>query len=324
MLHYVNNLRGFVILAIVLLHSLFFMPRGSFYSELLLVFLRNYTYFFVFISGFFLSYLIKRYSYKPYLISKLKNVFSPYILISLPAIIIYVLGYKNNHLWLDMDWFHDLNVVGEIAYLYLTGAHLGPLWFIPVICVFFLFFPIFEFLHNNPSLLYTVLIVALAAAVVVGRPVNNDNVLFSFVYFLPAYLLGIVVELTRIYEKGSKWFSICVIFLAYSITLLYSVRLGFDYRFDGIIKPIWSIALISFFYHFVNFESKILGFYGRISFYVFFAHGYVIGFLRQFSVDVLFDFWFLVYPVVILFTTLGYFLAKLTFKKYSRYVIGSD
>src|SRR5690606_9129329 len=93
----VHLFRGVAILAVVATHVLFELhwpddARIAFKSCLSVV--QNGTVFFVFVAGLLFRHLAYRFEYRSYLLSKLKYVLVPYVLVSLPFVFVqYVRGF---------------------------------------------------------------------------------------------------------------------------------------------------------------------------------------------------------------------------------------
>ena len=84
------------------------------------------------------SNLSGKFEYRDYLLKKVKNVLLPYVLISIP-IIAYRL-YTNDVPGYILEAQPDFLTWGgakKIGYFFLFGAHMQPLWFIPMIALFY-------------------------------------------------------------------------------------------------------------------------------------------------------------------------------------------
>ena len=140
----INYMRGVAILFVVASHSLYLTVNSELvwlavlYDRLI----SEGTTLFILISGFLFFYLRGRFNYKVFLRKKIENVVIPYVLLSIPAILVYCLGLKQDHDWIDMQWFSDISLAFKVVYMYLTGAHLGPFWYIPIIILIFIFSPL--------------------------------------------------------------------------------------------------------------------------------------------------------------------------------------
>lgn len=282
---------------------------------------------FVLVAGHFFYALSGNFSYAPFLKNKALNVVAPYAFVSFPAAMIYVLGLKHEHQWLDMEWFTSLHYLWRYVYLMFMGAHLGPLWFIPMILVYYLMSPLWVWLIKVDKIHY-VLVAFLLLSMYVGRAPDNSNFIQSGIYYLPAYLLGMylgrhpdVVDRMGLHAQVGFWVSLLVLLslggcYAYGITWKVPVALVFGCYLICICKQK------------LNHRQKWLDLFARLSFYLFFVHGYVTGFFRSALKSFDHYAW---EPVLVLFvfaTTLllclaAYIPLKMLLRERSKYLIGA-
>jgi len=278
---YVHNLRGLAILLVISAHVISVVPfSNSEFADVVRSFLRNCTVIFVLIGGWLFSYLVSKYTYKSYLVNKLQKVVIPYMVISLPALAIYLLGYKSAHPWVDLAALKEsYGLIGQTLYFLFTGAHLGPLWFMPMVFLFYLAFPIFKALSSS-RYLPLVIVLALIPALYLGRPLANDNTLQSFFYFLPVWLMGMAIFHHKVmYQSLSRYFYLyffCFLVLLTSIYFIWE----WDSRVDLLLKIAIGVMLFSGFYRLANSPNRFLGLMADLSFYLFFIHGYFIAVFR--------------------------------------------
>ncbi|WP_338467662.1 AMP-binding protein [Novosphingobium sp. ZN18A2] len=146
---------------------------------------------FVFIAGFLFQKLISSFSYKNYINNKIKYIALPYVLISIPAILVYLFELKDRAK-LDAPGFIHGDFMLTV-YMILTGTHLGPLWFMPMIFLIYLSSPILKAIDDRPQAYWAVFLLFLLA-MYVGRPPLDNNPFQAFVFYLPAYVLGMAVS----------------------------------------------------------------------------------------------------------------------------------
>src|SRR5699024_6316159 len=116
------------------------------------------------------------------------TVLLPYLLISIPAIAMAVFVQHRADVW---PWVYQLPVWQQIGFFVLTGKHLAPLWFIPMLALFIIGSPLLVAIDRHN--LYPVLLpVTLAFAVLLGRDSVSGmaNVFGKALFMLPAYLAG--------------------------------------------------------------------------------------------------------------------------------------
>ena len=180
----IHRLRGVTILLVVLSHGLQ-VTGNTRAGEAVWHATQGQTWPFVFIAGFLFAHLHRRYDYTRYVQSKLRNVIAPYVVV---VSVILALGVA----------LHPGQLLGMY---YLTG-HLAatPLWFVPMIAIFYLAFPIYNWLARQPRLLFGVAVVAMAASLFSGRPQWNGPVFDAFLFYQSAYLAGMAWRVW--YERG--------------------------------------------------------------------------------------------------------------------------
>lgn len=186
----IHRLRGVAILLIVAAHCVTFFQWNNHPIGLSLVMdmFDNSTLIFMFISGYLFHHTSANYRYPNYLRSKAFNVLLPYVIAAAPGML-YMLYTRAPS---APDAGTQLSLLGRIADLLLYGGSQVnyALWFIPVICIYYLASPLLVQLARRPAL-YAVLLLLLPLSVLMHRPTytHGHNLLLA-VYFLSAYLGG--------------------------------------------------------------------------------------------------------------------------------------
>lgn len=272
-LGYIQSLRSIAIFLVIVAHC-----RDSFSADDVVrssyvdLFTTHINIIFIFVSGFLFQFLLGRFEYRKYLTTKVRNVLLPYVLVSVPAILIYLLGFKPIEKLGAPGWID--NPVEFASYMLLTGSHLAPFWFIPMMCVFYLLAPLFRWIDRNPAF-YGLIIPFLAISMVIGRS-PHDQPLWNAAFYVPIYVLGMCVShfretLSPIFARFWPLLLACIFlpelwsgsFFVYSNLLLVSKILvcfgiiGLLIRYDAVI-PAW--------FHYL----------GDISFGIFFVHYYIV------------------------------------------------
>ena len=182
-LGYIHYFRALAITFIVAGHSIDALVwNNEDVERLIRIFLSNGSVLFVFIAGYLFQHLSNKLRGMRYFSSKVKNVILPYFLISIPAIIISVTIFEQDRVW---SGFYEKSIWEQVVFFYLSGAHLAPLWFIPMICIFYLISPLLLELDKG-RLIYVMIPVFMVISCIVGRGLPHH----SFVHFLSVYLLG--------------------------------------------------------------------------------------------------------------------------------------
>lgn len=299
-LNYINIFRGLAIILIVAGHSMCFGNPGTYLKKFVFEFFVGGTALFVFISGYLFQYLSDGFSYKNYLKKKLYNVISPYIITSVPGIILCLTIpalYRNP--------FDGLNPLLQVFVFYTTGyIHNLPTWYIPMTCLFFLMGGVFLYLAKkkfvgNLEILYCSLPILLLITIlfhrfnVVYKDVQALNYLAKYFYYIKIWLVGFVHFLS-VYVLGMffaqyrekvdllykyKYFLLAGIILA-SVVDIYFI----DYsNMNGTVSKVFlTLFILGILKHYdsdikncVNF-NKILNVIAKYSFGIFFVHKYVI------------------------------------------------
>lgn len=295
--------------------------------------LTDATTWFVFISGYLFCYLeVNKFNYMEYLLKKAKYVILPYFFFAFIALSL--------KLYVSQNILFDLTPVNYVLWSLLVGwAIVFPLWFIPMIVIFFLMTPVFNSLSKT-KLLYVVTFFALIFSAFSSRPINNSNAILAFLHFLGFYLFGVLAASNASaldnLSKSAKTIIITVSFFVFLISAsLYFKQPKFPLDFFGglglpnyisIGKLALLIAIFFLFERFMNRENKILGYFAKISFGLFFVHGFVIyAFSKFMARNVFFSEAgkvFLEVGVVFFVSIAVVLIMKKVLKKRSRYVVG--
>jgi peptidoglycan/LPS O-acetylase OafA/YrhL len=232
----IHTFRGFAIVLVVAYHcmTMFAWNGSSLMRDILDDTVANGTILFVFISGYLFQHLSGDFRYLKYLKSKLKHVVIPYVIVAFPAVFYTAILHDPVT---DYPNLAGSSTLGEIFWFYLTGATQinYPLWFIPVICVFFLLSPLFFAIIRRPAL-YGVLGVLVPVAVLAHRPnFPNPDLVHSVVYFLPAYVLGMFASQSR--ASVNAWLDRHLVGLCVGFIIFFVVHLLVSSHHGNYIVP---------------------------------------------------------------------------------------
>lgn len=189
----IHRLRGVAILLIVATHCVTFLSWSGHQSALAVAhdLFDNSTLIFMFISGFLFHHNSARFEYGQYLKTKARNVVLPYAIAAAPGII-YVLYFEPAQI--QSLGLEGSGQVGRAAYLLVYGgAQLNyALWFIPVMCLYYLASPLLLRLFDRPSG-PALLLILVPLSVLMHRPTyaHGHNLLLA-IYFLSAYAIGML------------------------------------------------------------------------------------------------------------------------------------
>ena len=188
-LHYIHIFRGAAILLVAAAHCVaLFDWEGQYWAENLLRSVSQAsTILFVFVAGFLFQYLSPRYEMWSYWKSKVKNVLSPYFFCSIPMLVAQYFLQRGT--FDPSRGFEFPTLVHNIAWNYLTGYHLLPYWFVPMITVCYILAPLLIW-ADRARYPYWILPALLVMTIFVHRPVNFTHVWHSCAYFIPIYIFG--------------------------------------------------------------------------------------------------------------------------------------
>jgi peptidoglycan/LPS O-acetylase OafA/YrhL len=329
----IENFRGLAIIFVVFSHFGSFHNLGPLGKFTYFV-VANATAWFVFISGYLFFYIEqRRFDYCDYLLKKAKYVVLPYLLLSIPAL---AAGF-----YLARPQLLGLSGIGYVGWSLAVGGGtvVGPMWFIPMIVLFFVLSPVFNRLARS-WLLYPLGFLGMGLAIFTWRPAGGLNPFLSFLHFLGFYLLGIMFAvMAPKFDKISKEIVSTVIVIGgiagFIVTYYYGYHdNGSSGFFDGFgvfnaLQFGKLCLLLSVFFTFERFftsKNKVLGYFASVSFGLFFVHGfYMAAYSRAISYlrigDPVLQFLGEIFVVFIL-AVITVAIVKFVLKKKSRYVIG--
>lgn len=202
----IDRLRGFIIVLVVVSHTLLVSIETRLGLALLSA-TRGATWPFLFISGFLFAHLRERYTWASFSRSKLQNVIAPYVVV---VSLLLIFGLSNP------------NLSKEPLQHYLLGfPAAGPLWFVPMIVLFFAAFPFYRALCKFPRTLLAVTAGSFALAALAGRPLSEEGPLPNFLYFQSAWLFGLAwrVHRDRFDAFMSKYYALIIMALVAGINI---------------------------------------------------------------------------------------------------------
>lgn len=278
----IENLRGLAIIFVTLSHVSTYGSLGVL-GDYLFFLVRDATAWFIFISGYLFNYLERsKFDYRNYLSKKVRYVLLPYLILSVPAIIAGLLFQR--HRVLDLE-------VGQYALwsLVVGGSVIVPMWFIPMILLFFLLSPLFHRLGGYRQQLMITLL-GLGVSLLTTRPVDNLNPPLALVHFAGFYMLGITVftHYAKISEFArTKKARILIILAALGFVVSSLVTLilhsaepvGFRdgigvFNYIGFGKLCLLAVVFLLFERHMNVRNRVLGWMAQISFGLFFLQGF--------------------------------------------------
>jgi hypothetical protein len=273
-LNYINNLRAIAILFIVAGHCLdaFRWSQEPLISLLEFIY-KNGTLLFVFISGFLFQHLAHRFGYRKYLLTKVKYIILPYLLVSIPAIVYFTILHNRCNL---PESFYTHSIVLQIAEFYFTGSHVASFWFIPMISIFYVLSPLLVKLDADGRW-YCLCPLFMLVSLLVPR---GETILVNFVHFFSVYVLGMWFSRTREWLIPRVARHVWALLALYGASVvIFAVGGRFSGPFSGLSyfsKLILCLSLLSLAYRYDKFLGKGGDFLASISFGIFFIHSYIL------------------------------------------------
>ena len=172
----------------------------------------NGTILFVFIAGFLFQYLNHdRFQYLPYLRQKARFVVLPYLIFSMPILALR-LYFGSSELSLA-ETFDQHSILYRMGFYLVTGLHMVPFWFMPMI---FLFYLSSFLLHKlDHKTFYTFIFpLVLVSGLFTYRPENNANP-YCHTHIFTVYITGMASHYQNRIISYSKllppscWLFIC-------------------------------------------------------------------------------------------------------------------
>ena len=291
-LAYIHRTRGVAILFIVVLHCLdrFDWSTNHQTYRLMLEVFQGATVDFMMLSGFLFGHLRAKYNVVHYFQNKLQNVIMPYLVVGLPGIL----------LLLSKPYFLEQNpelqgvpLWGQAVFLYVYGGSQlnHVMWFIPVLTIYFLLAPLFMVFLKRP-IWFVLLVVLIPLSMLSHRPsVQKYHHLQLALYFLPAYMSGMLAGLYQdkvvaLSQKYFFWIAAAMLatllghfFLtdydgSYVEEMFSTERGLIDWIF--VQKFLLFFVLIALMRRFEDVRMRHVDYVATVSFAIFFLHLYVL------------------------------------------------
>lgn len=234
--------------------------------------------FFFFIAGYLFQHLSGRFHYPSYLKQKLKTVIVPYLLLSIPSIVLFTGFAEREGMW---SWFYTLPVWQQVLMFLVTGKHLAPLWFVPTITLFYLVAPLLVAMDRKKPQLYWIIVPLLGLSIYLGRD-GPHGPLDKALYLLPMYLLGMAFCHFQSHAEALArrlWLPLLAVTLfgLTAHTLNWAEPPYYLMIMKAAMAPLMTLALLR--WHGV-FGNK-LDYIAHVSFGIFFVHAYFIAIVRS-------------------------------------------
>lgn len=328
-LNYIHNFRGLAILFVVGGHILLEWDDNSFSKRVLGAVWQNGTVLFMFIAGYLFQYLSAKYETTNYWLKKIRYVLLPYLIISIPAIVLRIYQPLYDTLIL-YPGFEEWSVLKKVGYYYVSGSHLLPLWFIPMITIFYVIAPVLIKIDRNPRAYYVLPLLVIISLIVPRDELNNIPKMF--LHFLSVYIFGMFFS--HFNDRVLRWSSKYWLLLTLSTVALMIATIITDSWYDPIMY-LQKMFLCWFFVYWLwrfgehiptSLGTKTLADY---SFGIFFLHYYFLLIIKlafEYSFPALLTGsvlnWSIDFGLIIILNIACIALTKRVLGKQSRYVIG--
>ncbi|MBK87051.1 MAG: hypothetical protein CMC86_07650 [Flavobacteriaceae bacterium] len=198
----IENFRAIAIIVIVAGHALNFsnFPNSLFFQNFFYNFFTGGTFYFVFISGVLFHHVFYiNFNYKNFIKGKIKNVFLPYLILSIIFLTYIIFTYQDNIFNTEQNSLFFESAFFIIKKL-LLGDHVMGYWYIPFIMSIFIFSHIFiRYIKLNNVNKFMILFVLLINSILMMRPNTSSflSLIQSVLYFFPVYIIGILYSENR-------------------------------------------------------------------------------------------------------------------------------
>lgn len=280
---HIHVFRGLAIMGIVTAHTIPSLDwsqwplTGRFVDALV----NESSVFFFFIAGYLFQHLSARFVFRSYLRQKLLTVILPYLILSVPALIIFTQFTQRTGMW---SWFYDLPVWEQVGLFLLTGKHLAPLWFVPTITLFYLLAPLLLWVDRKMPRLYWLIVPLLVLSTWLGRD-GPYGPIDKAIYLFPAYLLGMAFSHHKAQGMALVrrwWWALLAVVLVSCAGLVFQWPDPPHYQMP--MKAAACLLLVWLLYRHHHRVGHRLDFVAEVSFGIFFIHAYFISAIKVVTV----------------------------------------
>lgn len=280
---HIHVFRGIAIIFIVFAHTIPSLnwSESPITGKLIDAFANQSSIYFFFIAGYLFQHLSGRFTFSKYLRQKLRTVILPYLLLSIPALVVFTVLTQRVGMW---PWFYDLPIWQQVGMFLLTGKHLAPLWFVPTIALFYLVAPLLLWVDRKMPKGYWAIVPLLLLSTYLGRD-GPHGPIDKAIYLFPVYLMG--MAFSRYKQKAMslvvRWWPLLLISSLLSLTGILA---------DWPSPPYWhmpmkaSLALLmtAWLYRHHHVFGHRLDYIAEVSFGIFFVHAYFISAIKVMTV----------------------------------------
>ena len=278
----IHNFRTIAIVAIVgahAIHNFDWDEKKLAFQSLDTLFNQSSIWFF-FIAGFLFQYLSGKYETRRYYITKIQNVITPYLILSIPAIIASLTIVDQSM----PVGFYEKTLPEQVLLFLLTGKHLAPFWFVPTISLIYLIAPIL-IAADRAKWPYAFLPPLMILSALLGRdgfleitqiggyysPVSKAIYLFSIYYF--GMFCSRFREAVTAQIRFWQWPLLAIAAGAYWVRV---AELDSSIEYIFVFKACTAILFVYYLDLYAKISLSRISYVGTASFGIFFIHGYFL------------------------------------------------
>ncbi|MBT8449983.1 MAG: acyltransferase [Gammaproteobacteria bacterium] len=347
--HALHAFRGFAIINITAIHVFAWpayiirengytvAPIFGIFDWVIGTLLHDSTLYFTFISGILFPIILKGKGYPRFFESKFKYVFLPYLVFTTVFTILSAFSPDSAASASVIE--QVLNFIGKLSLNLLTGNALWIYWYIPILLVLYALTPLLEKLPNMRAgkMISAIIIMLPLVASRVWPEVSWTN----YVYFLGAYLLGLIVgqNYDKTLELINQYWVLLLIIAVLTTLQFFTLPNPITYGFINLNESFWyvqkiAMAALALLWLEKNIKEvpRWLDLLARYAFALYFLHvavimmyfgifhamGLSLGDNMTLAISLLVS-----YPLIMAVCVGLIFIAKTIFGKYSRSIIGA-
>ena len=274
-LNYIHNFRAIAIILIVLGHSISYFSWSTYEKLSVTILFSNGTVLFVFIAGFLMQHLFFKHEHREFYKRKIRHVVLPYLVSSIPAIIIFIFFLERDARYV-FEGFYEESIVMQISWFYLTGTHLAPFWFLPMIILIFSIAPLMKWGDKNDTLYFFLPILLIISFYFTRGGMPYENI----IHFISIFILGMFFSkyknLINLYLKKQSVLILLFFIISFLAAYEYAIT-GRSLGINFVQKLTMSIFLLGILFKYKDkIKISILNTMANQSFGIYLIHGYVI------------------------------------------------
>lgn len=229
---------------------------------------------FTFAAGYLFHALSLNRPYRTFLEGRVRNVVIPYLIVSAPAVAVYAFGHKT-HPHVDLS---QLAAWQLPLYLYATGLHLGPLWFVPMIMIIYAATPLLRLIDRHNAYWLALPLALVGSMTLFERPEFNEMPPVAAAHYVPIFLFGMVASRYRLQIEpvARRLWPLALVLLIG----LWSLSAWLDDHTQWPVKIVMLGCMHAVTVRTQALRSVVIDVLAKYSFGIFFLHGYFASVLR--------------------------------------------